>query len=605
MEIFQEAKSFFERLSASECASQSILFNKYCIQVKPAEDLPLKDFIKTSKTSNFVFVQQYQEPEHSQSEDNLNDSYTYVEEEDYQSSIINQLGETIDIDTTLPALKTKLSGIRPLTVQQARWFLSVYAIANNPNCIKQTKSESQSILPIWIPCDGKEPESVCYMGSQPERSTSGQITGLSTFKVSYTGPIVDKALLPNIDSLLREHKYNCNRDSFHVVTHGYAQYDVFGSVSHDTSLLLGQRSSLMIECAWENVNQILQKPPHKAKATVSIRAVPGDTRSVINSVYRELCTLVSFAKGLETGEIQWAKKTSDNDGDSLKQQVISFLKELKKGRQKRKELEDDGSRENSFDSPLHSQMVPKRERLDFTEQLWNVCIGATSYKDVTESFDVVLKALHSGEVQPMVHRSNLTQMAKMVRLSYDRKMTLLQLDDSVPLELLVEMGIDKIRRDYTTYFAAEKLVMMNELDFYTQNDLAIDQQVERVQRLLNVLELTVGTRIYLQLPLQNQRLLIRHALKYYEDNQHSQVHTFELSLEASMVRNLYTNIQPNVWRLEMRSPSDNISICQLSARPVFNHVTFTESQDISRNELEDDLYYFTTNLSKSKVEYDF
>ena len=60
----------------------------------------------------------------------------------------------------------------------------------------------------------------------------------------------------------------------------------------------------------------------------------------------------------------------------------------------------------------------------------------------------VLTALHRGEVQPMVHKSNKSQMATLVRESYYTKMTMPNLQGIQPLELLLEIAIEKLTRDY-------------------------------------------------------------------------------------------------------------------------------------------------------------
>ena len=60
----------------------------------------------------------------------------------------------------------------------------------------------------------------------------------------------------------------------------------------------------------------------------------------------------------------------------------------------------------------------------------------------------VLTALHRGEVQPMVHKSNKSELATLVRDSYYNKMTMPNLQGIKPLQLLLEIAIEKLTRDY-------------------------------------------------------------------------------------------------------------------------------------------------------------
>ncbi|XP_070536091.1 protein zwilch homolog [Ptychodera flava] len=605
MELLKTAKSLFEELSSKECDTESIRFEGlYHLQRMPAEDFPLKKLLgKSAKESDFILVQRCRESRRSESKDG--DGSDVYSDEETSTSVLNELGDSVHIDISMPGVTRKLSTTRPLSVQEVRRVLSMYATSSNPHIFKnQSDAISVKRLPVWIPCSAVEPECIGFMGTHIDTTSSGQAAGFTTYKVSCTGPVVVKSELPTLEQVLREHRYHT--DCHHVFSKGYAQYDVFGSMSHDVSLSsgqLGQHSSLTIDCTWDNVTQILQKPPQSAKSTVYIKVVPGDTRSVIHAMYKELCTLVSFAKGLETGEIQWARSKAETDEDSLPNQVSSFIEDMKKGTQRKVCTKEEDSTDKDFDSPMHRQLVPERKSLDFTEQLWNLLQNAASYQEVVDSLNIVLRALQNGEIQPMVHRNNQTLIAKAVRLSYERKINQLRMHDTSPIELLVEIGMDKIRRDYTTYFVAEKLVMLEELDFYTRTELSTKEEMERLQRLYNVLELAVGSIAFLKLPLQNHRSLVRCALKHYESYPHDKVHTFELSLEAALIKGLYANLQPTVWRLELKGATEAATICQLSSTPAFDHIECADTQDMSRNDVEDSLYYFVTAVTQSQTKY--
>ena len=162
-------------------------------------------------------------------------------------------------------------------------------------------------------------------------------------------------------------------------------------------------------------------------------------------------------------------------------------------------------------SPLKYLKLVNRKDLDFTEQLWKLLKGrfawprvitsnaafvhvplqylklplvlwnipeCASYQELTDSLQVIFKSLQTAELQPMVrakplkwvcssqlcmhttcgkswiyscrqvHKSNKSQLAQLVRDSYFKHLSMPSLDGTVPLELLVGIGIEKMRRDY-------------------------------------------------------------------------------------------------------------------------------------------------------------
>ena len=66
--------------------------------------------------------------------------------------------------------------------------------------------------------------------------------------------------------------------------------------------------------------------------------------------------------------------------------------------------EDEGADVQNDDEvfSVHSLTALGRGDLDFTEHLWNVLKNCSSYQDLIDSFQLVLRSLQSGDLQPMV-----------------------------------------------------------------------------------------------------------------------------------------------------------------------------------------------------------
>ena len=55
-----------------------------------------------------------------------------------------------------------------------------------------------------------------------------------------------------------------------------------------------------------------------------------------------------------------------------------------------------------------------------------------------------------------MHKSNKSKLAQLIRDSYYGKMEAPLLEGTLPIEILVEIGIEKLHRDYTNAFIGEQ-----------------------------------------------------------------------------------------------------------------------------------------------------
>ena len=67
-------------------------------------------------------------------------------------------------------------------------------------------------------------------------------------------------------------------------------------------------------------------------------------------------------------------------------------------------------------------------------------------------------------------------MAALIRSSYHGAMTLPNLQSSEPLEILAEIGIEKLRRDYQNTFIGEKAFFSFDSNYYEWLSVQIESQ---------------------------------------------------------------------------------------------------------------------------------
>lgn len=98
---------------------------------------------------------------------------------------------------------------------------------------------------------------------------------------------------------------------------------------------------------------------------------------------------------------------------------------------------------------------------EFTDRLWNLLIECTSYEELCSSFDKVFQAVKNASCKPFIKSTNTTRLATALRCcSQDPTRFTLTVE---PLELLVEAGIEKLKKDYIGIFFLAKVTTSEQL----------------------------------------------------------------------------------------------------------------------------------------------
>ncbi|XP_033099941.1 protein zwilch homolog [Anneissia japonica] len=369
-----------------------------------------------------------------------------------------------------------------------------------------------------------------------------------------------------------------------------------------TSKDAGCVTQVLVECEWEGVEMMLEVP-HGAKCQLSVKAAPGDNRIASYSMYQELQLLKGFITGIEKGEVMWTR--SSDEGSTFFQKLeqllvdegssgsIGRVAELKKLEEVDEEL---------CESPLQQKFVPARNDLDFTERLWNHLKNASSLQDLKMALQTVMQTLKTGDFYPVVHVHNESRLASQIRASYQQQTPVLNLEGVEPLEIMIELGLEKLRRDYTDFFIRQELVLHQQLHFFVQSGLTTEEKIERLCRMHNVLELLVVTAM-LNLPLESQQALCRLGLKHYEKYSSDNNRTFQLPVDASNLYGIYSTCQPCLWSIDITPDASSVSsaLFQLTMNPPFTALLST-TEDSQMDMNEDGLTYYSTHVQRDCLE---
>uniref|UniRef100_A0A4X2LM13 Protein zwilch n=1 Tax=Vombatus ursinus TaxID=29139 RepID=A0A4X2LM13_VOMUR len=448
------------------------------------------------------------------------------------------------------------SGPLALPVRRARQLIGLYTMTQNPNMTHlKIKGPVKPLPPLWVKCDSSDPESTCWLGAEPIRTKKG-IAGIVLQVVTCKGPTPEKNTSVNLEDLksshLKRHK------SSTVTTRGFAQYELFKSTPLDDNIPFSH-TTIGLDISWSPVDELLQTPPLTSASVLNIKVEPGDPRSPLYHLHRELKFLIVLK--CDTAAVD----------DSIK------------------------------------CLFTVRGDLDFAEQLWcRMRMSVTSYQDLVKCFTLILQCLRRGDVQPWLHRGSSGLLSKHIQQSYHGAMDIVPLTGTTPIRMLLEVGLDKIKRDYINFFIGQELASLNHLDYFISTSLDTQEQVRRVRKLHHILEVVISCMVYLKLPHEILFTLAQSCILYYKRNPLNEKHTFQLPVRPIVIKNFYQSETPKKWRVEINSGQKEVkTLWQLSDTPSISHLNFSK-QDLSEsafNSILEEKMYFTNMVACSKVHF--
>ncbi|XP_046676822.1 protein zwilch homolog [Homalodisca vitripennis] len=117
---------------------------------------------------------------------------------------------------------------------------------------------------------------------------------------------------------------------------------------------------------------------------------------------------------------------------------------------------------SALNNTIHDLLTDKKKGQDFTDRLWSVLIEAESYEELVECFRIVFREVRKQSVKPFIFQKNKTRLASLLQGTKGFSSHLeLHME---PLELMVELGIEKLKRDYMYMFMASQIADIKDLN---------------------------------------------------------------------------------------------------------------------------------------------
>ncbi|KAJ8417611.1 hypothetical protein AAFF_G00224540 [Aldrovandia affinis] len=527
---------------------------------------------------------------------------------------VPKLETELQAEDSLPdeagCLTQEYMGPLGVTLMKARELLSWYTLHQNPSMSKG--GCTQALPPLWVRCDMTDSEGTAWMGVETVR-TGDKTTAVKFHSIQCKAPVVGKAPSITLKELKEMHKRRHHPST--MVTRGAALYNLFGSMVVENSIIESQ-SSVTLDFRWSNVESILQTPPLSSTATLNIKVANGDMRSPIYALFKELEFIQILAEGLRTGEAEWLDPLDTKPAVELTEALIHDL-QSKTMVEENQSVEQNQSKTSkwtaesslSVENSIFHTVRTERGDLDFVEQLWlRMMRSVTSYQDIVDCLKLVIQALKYGDIKPWIHRDSSSSLSKLIQQSYHQQMEPVSLTGLAPLQMLLEMGLDKMKKDYINYLIGQELATLNHLSYYLSTEVDLQEQVERLKKLHHLLDIVLTCSTFLGLAYEQLFHLTQSCLQYYLACPYDEDHKFQLQIRPAVISRFYQKEHPIAWSVEVSSGHGNREVktsWQVSDRSPVDHVTFDSAdfplETTVEGESESEPAYFTTITSSSLV----
>ncbi|XP_068201412.1 protein zwilch homolog isoform X2 [Palaemon carinicauda] len=484
---------------------------------------------------------------------------------------------------SLPAAKKARVSYSPVSAFKAEIIASKFNMALRKLCNKTSNN-----IPLWIICDGKDAQGTLFCGLH---RTDTEVTRTV---ISSSGPFNSTDNLPSLDHLQLHLTAGCQSDD--IISSVKATYDVLRCEEEN------ENSSVHMTCKWKEIHKILTPPSFDAHTVVLVKVICCDQRSPAYQMFQELSVLQGFVKGLKCGEVSWCVR---EDSSSVSKDLEAFFTTIKEKAQRQKKVEEDAMVEEKF--------YNRRQNMDFTDLLWNVLMKCESYNELKSSLRSVFKAIASGHIRPQIHvrtktKIGIAALGLMRGQSGDP-----DLSGITPIEMLVDIGMEKIKRDYVNIFQGGDLVLGDELSWFVVNE---DQSIEKTMSLLEKLhvgfQVVLLLRTYLHLPQAILKQFASQALKELKLENSSSPYTFTFNVETGKVRQFLNSISPTTWEVSLESNLKKYSkslIVNFSKDPLLKFESnnndceevFDEGEKDGTEDTEDSYYCCFYNTVKDKT----
>ncbi|XP_011307872.1 uncharacterized protein Zwilch isoform X2 [Fopius arisanus] len=391
---------------------------------------------------------------------------------------------------------------------------------------------------------------------------------------------------------------------------------------------------LSIETSWEELSFI--PPLRNSSSTLFASVVSGSKASPLTSLWNELLLLKNYLAMLEEYQTKHMSsrysvaplnfpKCFSNVFRESTSKITKKLHQILVGDDAFDDSEviDDtsvaeGPSEDDYQIKLSdmAKVLEKRPDQDFASILWRIIKGADSYTTMTDCIHTVFEAISMSNFKPSLNVGDDTRFGKLVGGLDSVEKQLPQLAGSISMELVVDMGLEKLVRDYTYLLSTGNLMESYDarkiLNNVAEGVFDVTKYREKLMTLAQIhmsLEFLQLIQDQLNCRMDVSRSIFEAALKIYKapdsplNFQNLENHVI-YSLNVSAPKNIVSEVMkmpPASWMCTLTTDvtlQSYSSVTHYSRTPIFPPNIYN-SEDMLKVETDTEgpMYYVTTGSS--------
>lgn len=497
-------------------------------------------------------------------------------------------------DECLTDVSPNKSNFMPLTIYMGRKFLNQLNAALIKECVNSNSA--------WAICDGSDNDKTMFLGTSIQKpcNKDEQFLEKTFHKISYPGLTSIKHDINNIDEILKKHTRIAGIKKSCLIANAYAVYNFTGTdenlerrnqsflklnhLNQSKNVENASSSSEFQACfSWPTPRRLFESPPVTSGTLNSnfklgysfLRAkiYPGDPKMPCNDLYLEMKMLKGLASGLCGNAIIW--EGFNQSGDMLEIQLKKLIEIFKHHGPRAFQSNSKSTKNNESTNSAKDfgvSEMPSRNDIDFTDMLWSTIAGNVfSFSELCKSLLYVFETIQQEEIRPYIYTKNKTRVAEVIQAiirdgsGINKNVNLVtkclidaqlgKVESQLPLIMLVEMGFEKLQRDYFHSLLASSLAVREDLQPFMISgqindcNTNVEDSLQKLEKLHYVHELVSLCQTYLP---SNQTLLqsvVRQALQILTSQTiKAEFHQFEIDVRVDQIHSLLKKMPPSKWK---------------------------------------------------------
>jgi len=314
-------------------------------------------------------------------------------------------------------------------------------------------------------------------------------------------------------------------------------------------------SYMLLQSSWERSDAFLESPPPDARTQLKVCLVQGDQQLACDKQKAEIEQVEALISGLSGGSVVWNGRSEDTSLDDEVLEVLVAARKLRPTVELQDSSDDD-----------HILSMHARQDVDITDMLWSVLSRAQSFAELSDALNLLFNTILHDELRPFIYSANKSGMAGILR-NLIRSGQLPDLSGSTPLLLLVEMGIEKLKRDCSHFLLASDLSSREAVDPYL-NGSSLTHSIDLLKRLHIVVQLSFACQTHLNLPSAGLKSLVHSALVQIRDIENIERVELLFQIQTCDVKDQLEKGKPSLWQVRLES-GGLCSVAQLQVeRPI-------------------------------------